>query len=111
MVEYKQSIGRHTEGSARRVWQIMICVYVLHSLKDGNKYIGSTVDLDQRIREHVEGKSQSTRNRRPLVLFGYQETGTIEDAAILEKKYKRSHDFLLRSIRKGSFIIVNKDVI
>jgi putative endonuclease len=88
----------------------MICVYVLVSLKDGNKYIGSTKDLDRRICEHVEGKSQSTQDRRPFVLFGYQETSTIKEAAILEKKYKHSHDSLLRSIRKGSFIIVNKDI-
>jgi predicted GIY-YIG superfamily endonuclease len=88
----------------------MICVYVLLSLKDGDKYIGSTVDLYRRIGEHARGQSRSSRDRRPFVLLGYQETSTIKEAAALEKKFKHSHDSLLRSIRTGSFIIVNKDI-
>ena len=87
---------------------IMICVYVLISLKDRKKYIGSTTDLARRLKEHNEGKTQSTKTRRPFILFGYQQTNTIKEAAILEKRYKQSHDALLRATKQGSFNIVNK---
>jgi len=47
----------------------MYYVYVLKSKKDNNNYTGYTSDLRNRLTEHNEGKSVSTKNRRPLVLI------------------------------------------
>lgn len=83
-------------------------VYILKSLKDKNKYIGSTINLEKRLKLHNQGQVQSTRNRRPLVLVAYQEFSSIQEAAALEKKYKRSHGSLDRAIKKGDFVIISK---
>jgi putative endonuclease len=44
------------------------CVYILFSRKDLLLYIGFTTDIDQRVRNHNEGKTKSTASRRPLEL-------------------------------------------
>lgn len=84
----------------------MICVYVLISLKDTKKYTGSTINLQQRLKEHITGLVTSTKNRRPLKLFGYQQCKTIEEAAFLEKRYKNSHGSFEKAIKNGYFILV-----
>lgn len=43
-------------------------VYVLYSGRDGNLYVGKTVDIYERLERHNNGRVVSTRNRRPLVL-------------------------------------------
>ena len=49
-------------------------MYYVYFLLLSNKdiYKGSTDDLKRRIKEHQEGKVQSTKNYRPLVFFGYE---------------------------------------
>ena len=42
-------------------------VYVLYSLKDNQFYIGYTANLTRRMEEHAEGRSKSTKCRRPFV--------------------------------------------
>ncbi|MFO7807243.1 MAG: GIY-YIG nuclease family protein [Candidatus Moraniibacteriota bacterium] len=44
-------------------------VYVLISMKDGCRYIGSTNNFKRRLKEHNNGEVRSTKNRRPLVLL------------------------------------------
>ena len=86
----------------------MICVYVLKSLKDDKKYIGSTSRGHQtRLLEHNSGKSKSTRHRRPFIIIGFQECETIKEASELEKKYKRSNGALQRAIKNKQFKIIN----
>lgn len=46
-------------------------VYILRSVKDGKHYVGSSDDLKRRLREHNEGRVESTRPRRPLSLEAY----------------------------------------
>lgn len=46
-------------------------VYILRSARDGKLYVGSTADLKRRLREHREGRCNSTRARRPLTLEAY----------------------------------------
>ncbi|MCL4359884.1 GIY-YIG nuclease family protein [Patescibacteria group bacterium] len=58
----------------------MNCVYVLRSLKDGKKYIGSTIHVVKRLQQHNKGQVPSTKFRRPLKLIGYQITPSIEEA-------------------------------
>ncbi|OGG80555.1 hypothetical protein A3A39_01560 [Candidatus Kaiserbacteria bacterium RIFCSPLOWO2_01_FULL_54_13] len=79
-------------------------VYILRTNK-GTKYIGSTTNLKRRLSEHVAGKVNSTQRKLPIVLIAYRCFTTIKDAALWEKKYKRSHDQLERAIRKGIFVL------
>ncbi len=48
---------------------MLFFVYILLSLKDKKLYVGQTNNLEQRIKEHNEGRVQSTKNRRPLVVL------------------------------------------
>ena len=82
-------------------------VYIWKSLKDNKQYIGSTNNLDRRILSHNNGQVESTKHRRPFVLFGYQVCDTIQESARLEKSYKRSHGFLERAIKRGDFKLVS----
>ena len=79
----------------------MICVYVLISKKDGNRYIGSTNDLDRRLKQHNSGLVFSTKNRRPLVLKYYQEFERLVEARVFESKYKKSRGMFDRAIKNG----------
>jgi putative endonuclease len=45
------------------------CVYILFSRKDQLLYTRFTTNIEQRVRQHNEGKSKSTAPRRPLELI------------------------------------------
>ena len=66
----------------------MYYVYVLRSLKDHGYYIGSTSDLRNRFKEHQEGKSPSTKHRRPWQLVYYKACRAKKDALIRERYLK-----------------------
>lgn len=85
-------------------------VYLLKSLKDNRQYLGSTIDLEKRLIKHNRGYVTSTKHRTPLILKGYQTFETIQEAAMFEKKYKKSHDTLNRAIKNGEFIILDAGV-
>ncbi|MFH1519980.1 MAG: GIY-YIG nuclease family protein [Candidatus Omnitrophota bacterium] len=55
-------------------------IYVLQSKKDNKFYIGSTGDLNQRIKCHDKGKVRSTKSRRPLKLIYSEEYDTVTQA-------------------------------
>lgn len=67
----------------------MFYTYVLKSQKDGKMYIGSTNDLKRRISEHNNGKSSSTKYRRPFILIYYEAYYSEGDARIRETKLKK----------------------
>ncbi|MFA4905284.1 MAG: GIY-YIG nuclease family protein [Candidatus Margulisiibacteriota bacterium] len=69
----------------------MYYVYILKSLKDSNLYIGSTNNLDRRIKEHNEGKCFSTKSRIPFEIIYYEAYKSEGDAR------KREHNLKLRS--------------
>ncbi|MBA3047453.1 GIY-YIG nuclease family protein [Patescibacteria group bacterium] len=82
----------------------MYYVYILKSLKDKKLYIGFTSDLNKRFKEHIEGKVESTKNRRPLVLVYYEAYKTKEDAIERERQLKyfgKAYSQLKRKIRKS----------
>ena len=54
--------------------------YVLESQKDNNLYIGWTVDLNSRLREHNLGKVFATKSRVPLKLIYYEACLNKENA-------------------------------
>ncbi len=63
-------------------------VYVLLSNKDNNFYIGSTTDLERRIKEHQQGKNVSTSKRLPLALIYFEGHRSKDDALRREKYFK-----------------------
>lgn len=63
-------------------------VYVLSSEQDGKLYVGSTNDLNRRLKEHQEGRCESTRSRRPLKLEVYIAVREETTARDLEKYLK-----------------------
>jgi putative endonuclease len=80
----------------------MYYVYILKSLKDKKLYIGSTNDLRKRIREHNEGRVESTKNRRPMTLPYYEAYKSEKDAREREKQLKhfgKSYSQLKRKIK------------
>jgi len=66
----------------------MYYVYILLSRKDERLYIGYTSDLKRRFCEHSRGNVESTKNRRPLRLLGYEAYHSKNDAENREKYLK-----------------------
>ncbi len=67
-----------------RMWY----VYVLASKKDDKLYVGSTNDLKRRLKEHEQGRCESTKCRRPFELQAYIAVKEESVARNLEKYFK-----------------------
>ena len=65
---------------------MMYYTYVLKSKLDDKLYIGYTIDLKQRFKEHNDGNVEATKGRIPLTLV-YYEACTDETKAINREKY------------------------
>ncbi|MBI4088359.1 GIY-YIG nuclease family protein [Candidatus Kaiserbacteria bacterium] len=63
-------------------------VYVLRSAKDGNLYIGCTVDVSKRLKEHNDGRVRSTKSRKPFDLLYTEEYPDKYEAFRMERFYK-----------------------
>lgn len=66
----------------------MAYVYVLQDQISKKYYIGSCVNLEQRLRRHENHTGGSTTKKGKWKLVRYSQTRTIEEARILEKKVK-----------------------
>jgi predicted GIY-YIG superfamily endonuclease len=66
----------------------MAWVYVIQN-PGGRFYIGMTIDLDQRLRDHNNGVSRWTKYRGPWTLVWSQACESISEARKLENKLKR----------------------
>jgi len=66
----------------------MYFVYVLRSSKDKQFYVGRTKDINQRLKEHTQGRVESTKDRRPLKLIYVEMSNSIKDADYREKYLK-----------------------
>ena len=66
----------------------MFYTYVLKSHKDGNIYTGWTRDLINRMKEHMNGSVESTKNRLPLELVYYEACLSEKSAIMREKQLK-----------------------
>lgn len=64
-------------------------VYILHSVKVDRYYIGSTLDVERRKREHDDGFVNATKYLRPLELVFSQKYDTVLQARKVECKLKR----------------------
>jgi putative endonuclease len=63
-------------------------VYVLHSLKDNQFYVGLTRDLPVRVQQHNDGLVTSTKKRTPFELVYWEGCLNESDAAQCEKYLK-----------------------
>jgi putative endonuclease len=63
-------------------------VYVLRSLKDGLFYIGFSENVENRLKEHNDGRNISTKNRRPFEILFYEAFRTKHDALRREAYFK-----------------------
>ena len=66
----------------------MYFVYILRSLKDQQHYVGLTENVARRLDEHNQGKSKSTKHRRPFVVIYKEHYPTREEARVREKYLK-----------------------
>ena len=66
----------------------MYYVYVLLSLNYQTRYVGSTDDIDRRLKEHNQGKSRYTKGRKPWKLIYKESYNTKEEALEREKFLK-----------------------
>ena len=66
------------------------CVYLLYSRKHGQHYLGWTIDLRRRLKEHNEGKNGYTKTWRPWKLLGYEVYDNLTQAKGRERRLKRS---------------------
>jgi putative endonuclease len=82
----------------------MYYTYVLQSLKDNQFYTGFTENLKLRFEHHLKGRTESTRQRRPLKLIYYEACVHIEDAIRREKYLKTYHGKMLLKRRLKSYL-------
>ncbi len=63
-------------------------IYILRNLKDSKFYIGSSHDVDARLRFHNAGLQRSTRYRIPFEIVYTEKYDSKEAALIREKQIK-----------------------
>ena len=78
-------------------------VYVLLSYKDGELYVGLTVDLQRRLKEHNAKKSFSTKCKAPFTLIYAEACLNIKDALRRERYLKTTQGRRLLKLRLKEF--------
>lgn len=63
-------------------------LYILKNEETGRFYIGSTTDLSRRLKEHIKGKTRTTRLLKTFTLIYTEEFNNILEAREREKKLK-----------------------
>jgi len=66
----------------------MSFVYIIYSQKYGKTYVGSTLDLEKRLKEHNSGKSTFTSKFCPWEIIHFEKFDNLQDARKREKYYK-----------------------
>jgi putative endonuclease len=78
-------------------------MYYVYILLQGNKqfYTGFTANLKERIKQHINGQVESTKNRRPVKLIHYEAYYKESDARRRERFLKTTEGkrFLKMQIR------------
>jgi len=67
----------------------MYYIYVIKSLSHDNRYVGSTDDIDRRVKEHNKGKCRYTKGRMPWALV-YKEDYDSRSEAMKREKFLKS---------------------
>lgn len=63
-------------------------VYVLRSITYSKSYVGSTDDLERRLKEHNSGRNYFTKRYAPWEIFYFEEFNEIKEARKREKYLK-----------------------
>lgn len=86
-------------------------VYILQSAKDGNLYVGYTLDMKRRIGEHNRGIVSSTKPYMPWNLIHFEGYRDNEDAHRREKYLKTSQGarLLKRMLKEYLYKVKNKN--
>lgn len=81
----------------------MAYVYILESLDNGRYYIGSTIDLDERLKHHFGGFTPSTKRFGEIKLVFSQYYVNLKDARSIEKKLKKlkRRDYINKIVKDG----------
>jgi putative endonuclease len=72
----------------------MFAAYVLRSLRDGTHYYGSCSNLEQRLREHNNGKVRYTKGHAPYVVHYVEWYETRSEAFRRERFFKSIAGYL-----------------
>lgn len=77
-------------------------VYILENEK-GEFYIGSTNDLNRRLKQHLRGHTFTTKRIKAFTLVFSQKYKDIKDAKRIEHKLKKlkRHDYIARIVKEG----------
>ena len=75
----------------------MYYVYIFRSLESGEKYIGCTSNLRERLKQHNKGQSNYTSNRGPYKIIWYCAFSGKNKALDFEKYLKSSSGFSFTS--------------
>ena len=78
----------------------MAWVYILKDDLSGRFYIGSTNDLQRRLKQHRNGHTQTTRWMKSFTLVFSQDYPSLADARDIERQLKRlkRRDYIERII-------------
>jgi putative endonuclease len=63
-------------------------IYILQSVKDGSFYVGSTQDVEARLRRHNQGRSKYTKAKRPWRVVHQETFATRSEATQREAEIK-----------------------
>ena len=66
----------------------MYYLYILKSQKDKKSYIGTTENIEKRLKNHNAGRVKSTKHRRPFVVIHTERFKTLSEARKKEWFYK-----------------------
>jgi putative endonuclease len=78
-------------------------VYILQDRLTGRFYIGSTTDINRRLRQHEHGSTKTTARMHSKKLVFSQEFSELRTARRIEvrlKQFKR-RDFIEKIVREG----------
>jgi putative endonuclease len=81
----------------------MAYTYILQSLKNGRYYIGSTRNLNDRLKRHLDGRSKATKYLQPLQLVYLRKFETYKEAYQFEFyiKKQKSKKFIENLIKEN----------
>jgi len=77
-------------------------VYILKN-KKGEFYIGSTTNLERRIKQHITGNTFTTKRMQAFNLVFSQKYENLKDSRKIELKLKRlkRHDYIASIVKEG----------
>jgi len=81
----------------------MFYTYIIYSEKVNRHYVGSSKDVDERLRRHNNDHSKSTKGKGPWILIATFLCETRSEAMALETKIKKRGAKRFLDDSKGSF--------